>query len=54
MDWDYDVEEQEINSMIDIIWEETLGEIQTHDDAREGTKNDIPFEFEYPDNLTAT
>ena len=40
--------------MIDIIWEETLGKIQTQDNAREGTTNDIPFEFEDPDNLIAT
>ena len=40
--------------MIDRIWEETLGKIQTQDDAREGTKDDIPFAFEDPDNLTAT
>ena len=25
VDWDYGVEEQEINSMINKIWEETLG-----------------------------
>ena len=40
--------------MIDRIWEETLGKIQTQDDAREGTTYDIPFEFKDPDNLTAT
>ena len=40
--------------MIGRIWEETLEKIQIHDDAREGTTYDIPFEFEDPDNLTAT
>ena len=40
--------------MIDRIWEETLGKIQTQDDAREWTIDDIPFEFEDPDNSTAT
>ena len=40
--------------MIDIIWEETLKKIQTQDDSREGTKDDIPFEFEDLDNSTAT
>ena len=40
--------------MIDRIWEETSGKGQTQDDAREGTTYDIPFEFEDPDNLTAT
>ena len=54
MDWDYGVQEQERKAMIDRIWEETLGRSQTQDDSREGTKYDIPFEFENPDNLTAT
>ena len=40
--------------MIDRIWEETLGKIQTQDDARKGTKDNISFEFEDPDNSTAT
>ena len=40
--------------MIDIIWEETLGKIQTGENEREGTKYDIPFEFEDPNNLTTT
>ena len=40
--------------MIDKIWEETLGKIQTQDDTREGTTDGIPFEFEDPDNSTAT
>ena len=39
--------------MIGRIWEETLEKIQIHDDAREGTTYDIPFNFEDPDNLTA-
>ena len=38
--------------MIERIWEETIGKIQTRDDSREGTKDDIPFEFEDPDNPT--
>ena len=40
--------------MIDIIWEETMGRSQTQDDSIEGTKYDIPFEFEDPENPTAT
>ena len=40
--------------MIDRMWEESLGKIQTQDDARKGTKDDIPFEFEDPDSRTAT
>ena len=40
--------------MIDKIWEETLGKIQTQGNAREGTTDDIPFEFEDSDNATAT
>ena len=40
--------------MIYRIWEETLGKIQAQDDAREGTTDDIPFEFEDPDNPSAT
>ena len=40
--------------MIDRIWKETLEKIQTRDDSREGTTNDIPLEFEDIDNLTAT
>ena len=52
MDCDYSVKEQEIKAMINKIWEETLGKIQAQDDAREGTKDDITFEFEDPDNLT--
>ena len=52
--WGYYVEEQEIKAMIKIIWEENLGEIQTLDDAREGTKDDIPFEFEDHINPIAT
>ena len=39
--------------MINRIQEETLGKIQTQDDAREGTEDDISFEFEDPGgNLT--
>ena len=40
--------------MIDKIQEENLEKIQTQDDAREGTKDDIPFKFENPDNMTTT
>ena len=54
MDWDYSVDEHEIKAMIDRIWEETLGRSQTQDDSREGTKDDIPFEFEDPDNPAVT
>ena len=53
MDWDYGIEEQERNAMIDRIWEETLGRIQIQDDSRERTKDDILFDFEDPDNPTA-
>ena len=38
--------------MIQRIWEDTLGKIHTQDDWREGTNDDIPFEFKYPDNPT--
>ena len=54
MDWDYGVDEQEIKNTVDRIWEETLGKNRTWDDAREGTKDVIPFEFEDLDNMTAT
>ena len=40
--------------MIDGIWEETLGNNQIQDDSREGTKDDIPFEFKNLDNPTTT
>ena len=39
--------------MIDRIWEETLGKIQTQGDAREGTTYDTPFEFEDSQSPTA-
>ena len=39
--------------MIDKIWEETMEKIRRQDDSREGTKDDILFEFEDPDNLNA-
>ena len=54
MDWDYGVEEQERNAMINRIWEENLGRIQIQDDSRERTKDDIRFDFEDVDNPTAT
>ena len=54
MDWDYDVKELERKAMIDKIHEETLGKNQTQVNAREGTKDDIPFEFEGAYNLTDT
>ena len=54
MDWDYSIEEQKRKATIDSIWEETLKNNKTQDDSREGTKNDIPFEFKNLDNSTAT
>ena len=39
--------------MINRIWEETMGKSQAQDDARIGTIDDIPFEFEDPDNPAA-
>ena len=54
MDWDYSIEERQINVMIDRKWEEAVRKIYTQDDAKEGNIDDIPFEFEGTDNPTAT
>ena len=40
--------------MIDNIWKEKLGSIQTKEDSSKGIKDDIPFEFKDPDNPTVT
>ena len=40
--------------MIDNIWKEKLGSIQTKEDSSKGIKDDIPFEFKDPDNPTTT
>ena len=40
--------------MVRRIWEETLGKIHTKNYIREGTTDDIPFEFQDPDNPTIT
>ena len=53
MDWDYGIKEHEKNYMIDNIWEETLGSSRTWDELSEGIKDDIPFDFKDPDNLTS-
>ena len=54
MDWDYDIEEHERKSMVNHMWEETIGNTQTQDGSSEGIKDDIPFELKDLDNLTIT
>ena len=54
MDCDYSIEEQEVKTMINRIWEEKLGSNQTQVDSSNGIKDDIPFESKDPDNPTTT